>query len=905
MSLLSKLFGDYSTKEIKKVKKIQEKVLSYEETYASLSEEELKGKTAEFKNRLANGETLDDILPEAFAVCREASWRVLNMKHYPVQVLCGIILYQGRIAEMKTGEGKTLVATLPAYLCALEGKGVHIVTVNDYLARRDSEWMGKVYRYLGLTVGLIVHDLDNEERKAAYAADITYGTNNEMGFDYLRDNMVIYASQRVQRGHHFAIVDEVDSILIDEARTPLIISGRGDKSSDLYKLADDFAKRLKVQRITEVDSKTDMDTLIEEDTDYVVDEKAKTATLTKHGIRKAEEHFGVENLMDGENLALQHHINQAIKARGVMRNDVEYVVENGEVVIVDEFTGRKMPGRRFNEGLHQAIEAKEGVSVRQESKTLATITFQNYFRLYSKLSGMTGTALTEKEEFEEIYSLDVVEIPTNRPLARKDWDDVMYKTEQAKFNAIIDQIRICHEKGQPVLVGTVSIEKSELFSKALKRAGIKHEVLNAKQHEREAEIVAQAGRLGAVTIATNMAGRGTDIILGGNAEYMAKAEMRRMQYPEELISEATGFAETDNTDILEAREMFKKLEQKYKEQLAPEAQAVREAGGLYIIGSVRHEARRIDNQLRGRAGRQGDPGESRFYLSAEDDLLRIFAGDRIQSVMGMVKDDSMALEAKMFSKTVESAQKRVEGNHFAARRNVLQYDDVMNKQRELIYTQRNQVLDGVDIDATIRKMITESISDAVAFYCRPENTPEEWNLVGMQTKYAWLIGEDALPEKRKVDVYTDWLTEKALARLDTMEQQYGHELVKSLEHKVLINNVDIRWMDHIDAMDQLRRSIGMQGYAHRDPVVQFRMESYDMFDEMTTSIREGTVQMLLTAQIRSEADVQRSQTVKITGTSGGGDDSEKKRPARAGEKVGRNEPCPCGSGKKYKMCCGR
>ncbi len=905
MSLLSKLFGDYSTKEIKKVKKIQEKVLSYEETYASLSEEELKGKTAEFKNRLAGGETLDDILPEAFAVCREASWRVLNMKHYPVQVLCGIILYQGRIAEMKTGEGKTLVATLPAYLCALEGKGVHIVTVNDYLARRDSEWMGKVYRYLGLSVGLIVHDLDNEERKAAYAADITYGTNNEMGFDYLRDNMVIYASQRVQRGHHFAIVDEVDSILIDEARTPLIISGRGDKSSDLYKLADDFAKRLKVQRITEVDSKTDMDTLIEEDTDYVVDEKAKTATLTKHGIRKAEEHFGVENLMDGENLALQHHINQAIKARGVMRNDVEYVVENGEVVIVDEFTGRKMPGRRFNEGLHQAIEAKEGVSVRQESKTLATITFQNYFRLYNKLSGMTGTALTEKEEFEEIYSLDVVEIPTNRPLARKDWDDVMYKTEQAKFNAIIDQIRICHEKGQPVLVGTVSIEKSELFSKALKRAGIKHEVLNAKQHEREAEIVAQAGRLGAVTIATNMAGRGTDIILGGNAEYMAKAEMRRMQYPEELISEATGFAETDNTDILEAREMFKKLEQKYKEQLAPEAQAVREAGGLYIIGSVRHEARRIDNQLRGRAGRQGDPGESRFYLSAEDDLLRIFAGDRIQSVMGMVKDDSMALEAKMFSKTVESAQKRVEGNHFAARRNVLQYDDVMNKQRELIYTQRNQVLDGVDIDATIRKMITESISDAVAFYCRPENTPEEWNLVGMQTKYAWLIGEDALPEKRKVDVYTDWLTEKALARLDTMEQQYGHELVKSLEHKVLINNVDIRWMDHIDAMDQLRRSIGMQGYAHRDPVVQFRMESYDMFDEMTTSIREGTVQMLLTAQIRSEADVQRSQTVKITGTSGGGDDSEKKRPARAGEKVGRNEPCPCGSGKKYKMCCGR
>ena len=905
MSILTKIFGDYSAKEIKKVRKTQEKVLSYEEAYSKLSEEELKGKTAEFKSRLANGETMDDILPEAFAVCREAAWRVLNMKHYPVQVLCGIILYQGRIAEMKTGEGKTLVATLPAYLCALEGKGVHIVTVNDYLARRDSEWMGKVYRYLGLTVGLIVHDLDNEQRKAAYAADITYGTNNEMGFDYLRDNMVLYSEQRVQRGHHFAIVDEVDSILIDEARTPLIISGRGDKSSDLYKLADDFARRLKVQRITEVDSKVDVEDIMDEDCDYIVDEKAKSAQLTKNGIRKAEEHFGVENLMDAENLSLQHHINQAIKARGIMKNDVDYVVENGEVVIVDEFTGRKMPGRRFNEGLHQAIEAKEGVNVRQESKTLATITFQNYFRLYSKLSGMTGTALTEKEEFEEIYSLDVVEIPTNRPLARKDWDDVMYRTEQAKFAAIIEQIKICHEKGQPVLVGTVSIEKSELFSKALKRTGIKHEVLNAKQHEREAEIVAQAGRLGAVTIATNMAGRGTDIILGGNAEYMAKAEMRRMEYPEELISEATGFAETDNTDILEARAMFKKLEQKYKDQLAPEAEAVRKAGGLYIIGSVRHEARRIDNQLRGRAGRQGDPGESRFYLSAEDDLLRIFAGDRIQRTMDMVKaDDSMAIEAKLFSKTVEGAQKKVEGNHFAARRNVLQYDDVMNKQRELIYKQRNQVLDGEDIDATIRKMITESIADAVAFYCRPENSPEEWNLTGLQMKYAWLIGEDTLPEQHSISVYTDWMTEKALARLDEMDAAYGHELVMRLEHKILISNVDMRWMDHIDAMDQLRRSIGMQGYAHRDPVVQFRMESYDMFDEMTTGIREGTVQMLLTAQIRSEEDVKRKQTVKITGTSGG-DDSDKKHPVRAGEKIGRNKPCPCGSGKKYKFCCGR
>ncbi len=904
MSILSAIFGDYSTKELKRIKKTQEKVLSYETEYAALSDDELKAKTAEFKDRLSKGETLEDLLPEAFAVCREAAWRVLNMKHYPVQILCGIVLFQGRIAEMRTGEGKTLVATLPAYLTALEGKGVHIVTVNDYLARRDSEWMGKVYRFLGLSVGLIVHDLDNQQRNEAYAAEITYGTNNEMGFDYLRDNMVTYASERVQRGHHFAIVDEVDSILIDEARTPLIISGRGDKSSDLYKAADDFARRLKVQRITEVDSKTDVETLIEEDSDYIVDEKAKTATLTKHGIRKAEEYFGVENLMDGENLSLQHHINQAIKARGVMRIDVEYVVENGEVVIVDEFTGRKMPGRRFNEGLHQAIEAKEGVSVRQESKTLATITFQNYFRLYAKLSGMTGTAMTEKEEFEEIYSLDVITIPTNRPLIRKDWDDVMYRTEAAKFNAIIEQIRICNEKGQPVLVGTVSIEKSELFSKALKRAGIKHEVLNAKQHAREAEIVAQAGRLGAVTIATNMAGRGTDIILGGNAEYMAKAEMRRMDYPEELISEATGFAETDNADILEAREMFKKLEQKYKEQLAPEAEAVRKAGGLFIIGSVRHEARRIDNQLRGRAGRQGDPGESRFYLSTEDDLLRIFAGDRMNRILGMMQADDMPIEARLFSKTVEGAQKRVEGNHFAARRNVLQYDDVMNKQRELIYSQRNQVLDGVDIDSTIRKMIEESLRDGVAFYCRPENAPDEWNLVGLQTKYAWLIGEDELPEKRSVAVYGDWLVEKALARLDALDAASGHELVMALEHKALIVNVDMRWMDHIDAMDQLRRSIGMQGYAHRDPVVQFRMESYDMFDEMTTSIREGTVQMLLTAQLRSEADVQRRRTVEITSTSGG-DDSDKKQPVRKGEKVGRNQPCPCGSGKKYKFCCGR
>ena len=915
MSLLKKLFGDYSSKEIKRVKPVMEKVLSYDEEYSRLTDEELKAKTPEFKQRLANGETLDDILPEAFAACREASSRVLNMKHFPVQIEGGIILHQGRIAEMKTGEGKTLVATLPAYLNALAGNGVHIVTVNDYLAKRDSEWMGKLYRFMGLSVGLIVHSKDNAERKQAYAADITYGTNNEMGFDYLRDNMVIYKEQRVQRGHAFAIVDEVDSILIDEARTPLIISGQGDKSSELYKLADDFAKSLKIKKITELDAKKELEEIADPDTGYIVDEKAKTATLTKYGIQKAEEWFNLENLMDAENLTLQHHINQAIKARGVMRREVDYMVKDGEVLIVDEFTGRIMLGRRYNEGLHQAIEAKEGVNVRQESKTLATITFQNYFRLYSKLSGMTGTAMTESEEFNEIYSLDVVEIPTNRPMIRRDCDDVMYKTEKAKFNAIINQIKQCHEKGQPVLVGTVSIEKSEQLSRELRRNGITHEVLNAKHHEREAEIVAQAGKLGAVTIATNMAGRGTDIILGGNAEYMAKADMRKMldeegapKYDDELLSEATGFGDTEDEKILEARKTFTALEAKYKEQLKDEADKVRQAGGLFIIGTVRHESRRIDNQLRGRSGRQGDPGESRFYLSAEDDLLRLFAGDRFYNTMNMLgADEDMVVQAKLFTSAVETAQKRVESNNFAIRKNVLQYDDVMNKQRELIYQQRNQVLDGVDMDATIRKMIGESIADAVDFYCSSHIQPQDWNMAGLKTKYSWLIGENEIPVdggNRKIKQY---MTELALAKLDSQTELLGHERMTMLEHKVLITNVDINWMDHIDAMDQLKRGIGLRAYAQQDPVVAFRQESYDMFDAMTTGIREGTVQMLLTAVVRSDADLQRKQSAKITAASGASDGTEdKKQPVRnKGAKVGRNDPCPCGSGKKYKYCCGR
>ena len=905
MSLFKKLFGDYSSREVKRIIPIQKKVLELEEEYKKLTDAELQAKTQEFKERLKKGETLDDILPEAFATCREASARVLNMRHFPVQIIGGIVLHQGRIAEMRTGEGKTLVATLPAYLNALTGKGVHIVTVNDYLARRDSEWMGKLYRFLGLSVGLIVHDLDGEQRRAAYACDITYGTNNEMGFDYLRDNMVIYAEQRVQRGHNFAVVDEVDSILIDEARTPLIISGMGDKSTDLYKIANDFVKRLKMCKVKEIDSKQGIENIAGEDDDFIVDEKAKTASLTQNGIKKAEKFFGLENLADVENLTIQHHIDIALKAIGVMKRDVDYVVKDGQVLIVDEFTGRIMIGRRYSDGLHQAIEAKENVKVERESKTLATITFQNYFRLYSKLSGMTGTAMTESTEFQEIYSLDVIEIPTNKPMIRKDEDDVLYKTEVAKYKAIIEQILESNKKGQPVLVGTTNIEKSELLSKALRKAGIPHNVLNAKYHDKEAEIVAQAGKLGAVTIATNMAGRGTDIILGGNPDYMARAEMRRMDYSDELIAEATGFAETDNTDILEARKVYRELENKYKEELREEQQKVRDAGGLYIIGTERHESRRIDNQLRGRAGRQGDNGQSKFFLSAEDELLRLFAGDRFYTILDTFKSmGDIPVEAKIFTNTIESAQRKVEGNHYAMRRNVIRFDDVMNEQRKKVYDQRNQILDGYDIHNAILKMIEGYIDETVDFYCPVSNEVKDWNINGLIKKLQFLADKDIAGEYNTNAEFKDYFYTKAMEIYDAKYAEYGEKIMAELERKVLLHNVDMRWMDHIDAMEELKRGIYLRSYAQQDPVVAFRMESYDMFDEMNALIREGTVITLLTFRLKSEEDVKREQAAKITATSGATDGSDKKRPVKKGEKVGRNDPCPCGSGKKYKKCCG-
>ncbi len=911
MGLLKKLFGDYSTKEIKRVNPIMNKVLALEEEYSALSDSQLKAKTEEFKNRLANGETLDDILPEAFATCREASWRVLGMKHFPVQIIGGIILHQGRIAEMKTGEGKTLVATLPAYLNALSGKGVHIVTVNDYLARRDSEWMGKVYRFLGLSVGLIVNGLETDERRKAYAADITYGTNNEMGFDYLRDNMVQYFDQKVQRGHNFAVVDEVDSILIDEARTPLIISGIGSRSSELYNTANMFVRSLKCLKIGEVDSKADFEELAKEaGADYVVDEKAKSATLTKSGIKKAERFFNVENLSDPENMTLSHHINTAVKAYGIMTRDVDYVVKDGEVLIVDEFTGRIMIGRRYSNGLHQAIEAKEGVKIAKENKTLATITFQNYFRLYSKLSGMTGTAMTEEQEFQEIYSLDVVEIPTNKPLARKDEPDVIYKTEQFKFNAIIDKIIECNKKGQPVLVGTVSIDKSERLSAALKKRGVKHNVLNAKHHEKEAEIVAQAGKLGAVTIATNMAGRGTDIMLGGNAEFLAKSEMRRLEYPEELIAEATAFGDTDNEDIIEAREKFKELEAKHKAQIAAEAEAVRQAGGLYIIGTERHESRRIDNQLRGRSGRQGDPGESCFYLSMQDDLLRLFGGDRMEAIMNSLPVDAdMPIQVGIVAKSVESAQRKVEGNHFAARKHVLAFDDVMNRQREIIYTQRDQVLKGDNMKPLITKMIDESIGDDVEFSCPAGMPKDEWHLASLREKYlGWLTNEhDFKDDNLSSEEIYDMLTGRAHELHESRERDFGEETMREIERAILLKNVDLKWMDYIDAMDELKQSVGLLAYGQQDPVVAFRKMSYDMFDEMTSAIREDTVKIILSAHFKSEEEIKREQVAKVTSASAGnGDGSEKGRTVRNDKKkVGVNDPCPCGSGKKYKKCCGR
>ena len=909
MGLMKALFGDYSTRELKRVRPLCDKVLALDETYRAMSAEELKNQTAVLKERLQNGETLDDILPEAFATCREASARVLGMRHFPVQVVGGIILHQGRIAEMRTGEGKTLVATLPAYLNALTGKGVHIVTVNDYLARRDSEWMGKVYRYLGLSVGLIVHGLDNDQRRAAYAADITYGTNNELGFDYLRDNMVLYKENLVQREHNFAIVDEVDSILVDEARTPLIISGTGDKSTDLYARADSFAKTLKVFRIKEMNAKEEQDTV---DGDYIVDEKARTATLTRSGVQKAEKYFKVENLMDADNVTLLHHIDQAIKANGVMRRDVDYVVKDGQVIIVDEFTGRLMLGRRYNEGLHQAIEAKEGVKVERESKTLATITFQNYFRLYSKLSGMTGTAKTEETEFQEIYHLDVIEIPTNKPVIRVDYPDSVYKTEAGKFRAVIAQIEECHKNNQPVLVGTISIEKSEYLSKLLKAKGIKHEVLNAKYHEKEAAIIAQAGKLGAVTIATNMAGRGTDIMLGGNPEFMAKAEMRRMGIAEELIAESTAYGETDDGEILSARATFRELNDKYKEEIRPEAEAVCAAGGLFIIGTERHESRRIDNQLRGRSGRQGDPGASRFYLSLEDDLMRLFGGERIDGIMNMLGvSEDMPIENKLLSRTIENAQRRVEERNFAIRRDVLKYDDVMNRQREIIYTQRRQVLDGEDMHESVWKMVTDSIAQNVAqFTVGDDHT--HWNLDSLRDYYmGWLTDENDLryTEQELEDADSADITEMLIKRAEKLyaeKQEMFGDRMPELERVVLLRNVDSYWMEHIDNMDQLKNGIHLRAYGQHDPVVTYRIEGFEMFDQMVNAIREDTARMLLTVRIRREEEPKREQVMKATGESGG-DGSEKGRTVRktAAQKIGRNDPCPCGSGLKYKKCCGR
>ncbi len=910
MGIMQKIFGTYSERELKRIYPIQKKVLDLEEKYRAMSDEELKACTPALKERLANGETLDDILPDAFAVCREAADRVLGMRHFPVQIIGGIVLHQGRIAEMRTGEGKTLVATLPAYLNALSGEGVHIVTVNDCLAKRDSEWMGKVYRFLGLRVGLIVHGLDNNQRRAAYRCDITYGTNNEFGFDYLRDNMVIYKREQVQRGHYYAIVDEVDSILVDEARTPLIISGQGDKSTDLYQRADKFARTLKCFRVAEKDNKEEQDDV---DGDYIVDEKAKTVTLTQSGVEKAEAYFGIENLTDADNMQLQHHINQAIRAHGIMQRDVDYVVKDDEVIIVDEFTGRLMLGRRYNEGLHQAIEAKEGVKVERESKTLATITFQNFFRMYNKLSGMTGTAQTEADEFMEIYKLDVIEIPTNRPIQRHDHADVVYKTEQAKFNAVIEKIIECHEKGQPVLVGTISIEKSELLSKMLARHGVKHEVLNAKYHEKEAEIVAQAGKLGAVTIATNMAGRGTDIMLGGNAEFMAKAELRRAGYEDDVISEATGFADTDDEQINAARKLFTESMAAHKKVIDVEAEKVREAGGLFIIGTERHESRRIDNQLRGRAGRQGDPGETRFFMSLEDDLMRLFGGERIQNMMTMLgAEDDMPIEARILTNSIESAQMKVEARNFGIRKSVLQFDDVMNRQREIIYSQRAKVLDGEDLSSAVRTMVKETIDGTVDRYLVDKEVHDHWNLTGLRDYFlGWLTVEqdlrfttEQLAEVTDQQV-KDMLNERAMKIYEAREKMFTPEIMREVERVVLLRVVDTKWMQHIDDMEELKRGMYLRSYAQKDPVVEYRIEGFDMFDAMIESIREDTVRLMFTIQLRTNEEPKREQVAKPSAESGS-DGSIPNQPAkREPGKVGRNDPCPCGSGKKYKKCCGR
>ena len=907
MGLFTKVFGTYSQRELKSIYPIVDKITALEDEYRQLTDAELQAKTPEFKERLANGETLDDILPEAFAAVREAADRVLGMRPYPVQLVGGIVLHQGRIAEMKTGEGKTLVATLPAYLNALTGEGVHIVTVNDYLAKRDSEWMGKVHRFMGLTVGLIIHDMKKEERQKAYQADITYGTNNEMGFDYLRDNMALYANEQVQRGHAFAIVDEVDSILIDEARTPLIISGMGEKSTQLYDMAEMFAARLKKFVVVETDDKEEEATDI--DADYVVDEKARSVTLTARGVKKAEEFFHLDNLSDPENSTIAHHINQAIKAHGIMKRDVDYVVKDGEVVIVDEFTGRLMFGRRYSEGLHQAIEAKEHLSVQRESKTLATITFQNYFRLYRKLSGMTGTALTEEEEFATIYALDIIEIPTNRPIARIDNEDSVYKTENGKYRAVIQQVKACHAKGQPVLVGTVSIEKNELLGKMLTREGIRHNLLNAKNHEREAEIVAQAGQFGAVTVATNMAGRGTDIMLGGNAEYMAKNDLRKAGLTDELIAEATGYAETDNQEILDARKLFAEKLAQHKAEIAGEADKVRAAGGLFIIGTERHDSRRIDNQLRGRAGRQGDPGETRFYISLEDDLMRLFGGDRVTGMMERMNiDEDTPIENKMLSRAIEQAQTTVESRNFQARKSVLEYDDVMNKQREIIYGQRKQVLDGMDVKGIIMGMMESAIGHQVrsAFMGQEHLDMVQCKelLRGLEgvyfTKYTVKIDESQLPTLTEDD-FIEMFTKAAADFYEKKEQEITPPVMRELERVVLLRVVDEYWMDHIDAMQDLRQGIRLRAYAQTNPVDAYKKESLEMFEEMIDAMKEETVRRLYSVRLRQNEEVKRERVASGMTENVGGDGTVKKRPTKV-VKVGRNDLCPCGSGLKWKKC---
>ena len=880
MGIFSKVFGSYSTRELARIEPLKKKVLELDEEFQALSDADLKEKTNEFRERLEDGESLESMEAEALATVREAAYRVLGKKPFPVQIIGAIVLHQGRIAEMKTGEGKTLVACVAAYLNALPGKGVHVVTVNDYLAKTQSDEMGKVLRFLGLTVGCILHGLNNDQRRAAYNCDVTYGTNNELGFDYLRDNMVIYKKDKVQREHNFAVVDEVDSILIDEARTPLIISGKGDKSTALYGVVDKFAKTLTAATVVEMDDKQDQEE-INENADYIVDEKSKTATITRRGVKKAEEYFAVDNLMDPENMTLLHHVNQALKANGVMRKDIDYIVEDGEVVIIDEFTGRKMLGRRFNDGLHQAIEAKEGVKVAQESKTLATITFQNYFRLYTKLSGMTGTAMTEEDEFREIYKLDVIAIPTNRPVQRIDHTDLIYRTEKGKYKAIIEQIAECHEKGQPVLVGTISIEKSELLSSMLKRKGIKHEVLNAKYHAKEAEIVAQAGKLGAVTIATNMAGRGTDLMLGGNAEFLAKAEMRKREYPEEIITEAIGYADTDNQEVLDARAVYQELYKKFGDEVKEKAKDVKAAGGLYILGTERHESRRIDNQLRGRSGRQGDEGESRFFLSVEDDLMRIFAGDRLENMMRTLNvDEDTPIESKALTKIIESSQRKVEGRNFNIRKNVLNYDDVMNTQREIIYKQRAQVLDGEDIHDSIIKMFEELIAGTVKQYINEEETDHnQWNLVGLRDHFlGWITEEDDL-EYDEADLaglttadITEALTEKAKALYAAKEEEYGADIMRELERVVLLKVVDTKWMAHIDDMDELKKGIGLRAYGQQNPVVEYRYEGFEMFDAMVDSIREDTVRMLLTVRLQKNQAPEREQVSKPDAPNAGAGD---------------------------------